>query len=348
MSDDNGRLWRTSREGKAKLNAYLDDYAFVISGLLALHDATKEARWLTEAERLQAKQDEMFEAKETGGYYFTSHDHEELIVRTRNANDGVIPSGNSVSVRNLVKLAKLTGKKAYRERAASTLGVFAEQLRSSNGEMANMGLALSEYLDAGQTSPSKLSREGLQPTSYQAPVQQSRQKSQTPPKKPAKKKPVEAKAFMSVDKLPAGNKAKVAIYVRIKKGWHINADKPSPSYLYPTTFEVKSKYGTKLTQVKYPAFKKKRVEGEKDPFHLLEGTVVIYGLIDIPKAAVGKTEELQLILKYQSCDDKTGMCMRPDKIVLGGKVPVVDIASVKQINKEKFIVSKPKTGTRKR
>ena len=348
MSDENGRLWRTSREGKAKLNAYLDDYAFVISGLLALHDATKEARWLTEAERLQTKQDELFEAKETGGYYFTSHDHEELIVRTRNANDGVIPSGNSVSVRNLVKLAKLTGKKAYRERAASTLGVFAEQLRSSNGEMANMGLALSEYLDAGQTSPSKLSREGLQPTSYQAPVQQSRQKSQTPPKKPAKKKPVEAKAFMSVDKLPAGNKAKVAIYVRIKKGWHINADKPSPSYLYPTTFEVKSKYGTKLTQVKYPAFKKKRVEGEKDPFHLLEGTVVIYGLIDIPKAAVGKTEELQLILKYQSCDDKTGMCMRPDKIVLGGKVPVVDIASVKQINKEKFIVSKPKTGTRKR
>lgn len=343
MSDKDGRLLRTSRKGKAKLNAYLDDYAFVVSGLLALHTATDDTRWLSEAERLQAKQDELFKAKDSGGYYFTSHDHEELIVRTRNANDGVIPSGNSVSVRNLVKLATLTGKKSYRDTARETLNVFSEQLRAQGAGMANMGLALAEFLEAPQESGAKLSREGLDQTVFQVQTGTA----QKDKKAVKKKKPVEARAYLSVDKLPAGNKAKVAIYIRMQKGWHINTDKPSPSYLSATKFEVKSKYGTKLTAVKYPKFKVKRVPGEKEPFHILEGTVVIYGLLDIPAKAVGKTEELQLILNCQACNDDTGMCLRPDKIVLGGKLPVVSMASVKQINKEKFIVSKPKDGKRR-
>ena len=348
LVDENGRLLRTWRGEKAKLNAYLDDYAFSISGLLALHEATNDSAWLDHAVKLQAKQDELFLAKEAGGYYFTSHDHEELIVRTRNANDGVIPSGNSVSVWNLVRLTTLTGDKKYRDMARSTLGVFAAELRSNGAGMANMGLALAEYIEAG--SDTRKSREGLEPTGFQTQSPPSRQ---TPPAKkkdePKKKKnkPVQAKAYLSVDKLPAGGKAKVAIYVRIQEGWHINADKPNSKYLHATKFTVKSKYGTKLTAVKYPKFKKKMAPGEKVPHHILEGTVVIYGLLEVPAEARGRVEELQLIVDHQACDDKSGMCKRPEKIVLGGKLGVAEVAQVKEINKEKFIVSKPRKGSRK-
>ncbi|MFK7821617.1 MAG: thioredoxin domain-containing protein [Planctomycetaceae bacterium] len=348
MTNDEGRLFRTSRKGKASLNGYLDDYAFVISGLLTLHETTSDAKWLDAAKRLQDKQDELFVAKETGGYYFTSNDHEELIVRTRNATDGVLPSGNSVSVRNLVQLATLTDNSEYREQAKQTLDAFAEQMRSNSAGSANMAIGLAEYLAADSSSKSARSRDVLQKTSYvvQVGTPVSQQKKKPTPKK---KKPVEARAFLSVDKLPAGNKAKVAIYIRIKENWHINANKPNPAYCFPTTFSVKSKYGTKLVSVKYPAFKKKRQPGEKEPFHILTGTVVVYGLLDIPAAAKGKTEDLQLILSYQSCDDKTNMCLRPDKIVLGGKLPVVDVASVNQINKPKFIaLDKKKTDKRRK
>jgi uncharacterized protein YyaL (SSP411 family) len=347
MTNEEGRLFRTSRKGKASLNGYLDDYAFTINGLLALHETTADAKWLNAAQQLQDKQDALFDAKETGGYYFTSNDHEELIVRTRNATDGVLPSGNSVSIRNLVRLAKLTGDTKYKEQAKKTLNAFAEQLRSNPAGSANIAIGLDEYLAADSTSKAAKSRDLLQKTSYvvQTGVPVPQQKKPAP----KKKKPVEARAFMSVDKLPAGNKAKVAIYIRIKENWHINADKPNPTYCYPTKFTVKSKYGTKLVSVKYPAFKKKRMPGEKEPFHILTGTVVVYGLLDIPAAAKGKTEDLQLILSYQGCDDKTNVCLRPDKIVLGGKLPVVDLAAVKQINNAKFIaLDKKKTDQRRK
>ncbi len=342
MTNDSGRLYRSWRKGDARLNAYLDDYAFCIAGLLALHRATGDDAWASLAARFQKQQDDLFSAADTGGYFFTSHDHEELIVRTRNANDSVIPSGNSVSVRNLVRLAAIPGENGYRAQAAATLAAFADQLRARPAGMANMALALREFLAADQQA-AKLSRDSLQPASFVELQDGGDQKD-----KKKSSKPVQARAFLSVDKLPAGRQARVAIYCKIRKDWHINANVPKPDYLSPTKFTAKSKYGTRLTKVTYPKYVKKKMPGETEPFHLYEGTIVIYGVLDVPASAIGKTEELQLLLEYQSCNDVTGVCLRPDKIVLGGKLPVVDPADVKQINKEKFVVSgKPPTGGEK-
>ena len=111
------RLLRTYGAGEAKLNAYLSDYAFLINGLLALHRATDDKAWLNAAQKLQAKQDELFADKTGGGYYFTSKDHETLLVRTKRYVDSAQPSGNSVSAENLVRLARLTKEKRYQEQA---------------------------------------------------------------------------------------------------------------------------------------------------------------------------------------------------------------------------------------
>ena len=111
-----GRLKRTFTAGEARLNAYLDDYAFFIDGLLALHEATKETKWLDRAVQLQKQQDDLF-GDPAGGYFYTSNDHETLLVRTRNPSDGAVPSGNSVSAHNLIYLTKQTQDDSYRQNA---------------------------------------------------------------------------------------------------------------------------------------------------------------------------------------------------------------------------------------
>ncbi len=148
LTTEDGRLLRTYREGEAKLNAYLDDYAFLAEGLLALHRASGERRWLEAADRLTAKQIELFWDEEAGGFFFTSGDHETLIARAKKRTDGVMPSGNSVAASNLLYLADTLDKPAYRKRAAETLQTFAAGMANQNqaSQMTQMAIALNEYL----------------------------------------------------------------------------------------------------------------------------------------------------------------------------------------------------------
>ena len=145
-----GHLLRTYRKGKAKLHAYLVDYAFLVEGLLALHQSTGDAKWLTAAQKLTDEQISLYWDKTRHGFYFTSHNHEELLARTQNGFDSVLPSGNSTSVRNLIRLAKRTGQAKYRTYAQQTLEAFAPQMRQHQKRggmgMSHMALALSEYL----------------------------------------------------------------------------------------------------------------------------------------------------------------------------------------------------------
>jgi uncharacterized protein YyaL (SSP411 family) len=121
LTDGNQRLFRTYTDGKAKLNAYLIDYACLIDGLLALHQATGDAKWLQEAEKFQQKQDELFWDDIAGGYFYTSADHEALLARSKKPTDSAIPAGNSVSAGNLFYLAQQTNNPDYRRRAEQTV-----------------------------------------------------------------------------------------------------------------------------------------------------------------------------------------------------------------------------------
>ncbi len=121
MVDENGRLVRTYTDGQAKLNAYIEDYACVVDGLLALHRATGEQRWLNDAVRIQGKQDELFWDDGEGGYFYTSSDHETLLARAKKPTDGAMPSGNSVAAENLMYLANATKDNRYHECARKTV-----------------------------------------------------------------------------------------------------------------------------------------------------------------------------------------------------------------------------------
>jgi uncharacterized protein YyaL (SSP411 family) len=120
--DSSGNLLRTYKDGRAHLNAYLEDHAFLLEALLGLYEATFEERWFTEARALAETMIERFGDPERGGFYSTSSDHEELIARRKEVGDHPIPSGNSSAAMGLLRLGALTGEQRY---TAAGEGVFA-------------------------------------------------------------------------------------------------------------------------------------------------------------------------------------------------------------------------------
>ena len=117
----NGKLLATYREGKAHLNAYLDDYAFLIDAILAFLQCRWNQKWLDMAIQLADQLLDSFEDKEHGGYFFTSHDHEKLIQRSKSFMDDALPSGNGVAASVLGKLGHLLGDSRYCQASELTL-----------------------------------------------------------------------------------------------------------------------------------------------------------------------------------------------------------------------------------
>ena len=124
-----GLLLRTYKDGKAKLNAYLEDYAFLIEGLLTLSETSGELSWLLEALRLADRMIEEFWDSENAGFFFTGKSHESLIVRQKDYFDNATPSGNSVAADALLRLATLTDNEDYRNRAVAVLHEVADSAR---------------------------------------------------------------------------------------------------------------------------------------------------------------------------------------------------------------------------
>ncbi|MCH8827919.1 MAG: thioredoxin domain-containing protein, partial [Chloroflexi bacterium] len=111
----------TGALGEAKLNGYLEDYAFLIDGLLALHEASFGQRWLAEAIRLGHHMVDLFWDDATGLFYDTGRDHEKLVVRPRDFSDNAIPSGSSMASGVLLRLSVITGELGFREKAEAGL-----------------------------------------------------------------------------------------------------------------------------------------------------------------------------------------------------------------------------------
>ena len=121
VSREGGRLLHTWRHGKAKLDAYLDDYAYFINALVTLYEATFDERWIDDAARLADVMREHFEDHERGGFFFTADDHEQLIARNKDFHDASVPSGNGMAATALIRLGKLIGKLAYLESAQGAI-----------------------------------------------------------------------------------------------------------------------------------------------------------------------------------------------------------------------------------
>ena len=121
MRTPDGRLLHSYKDGQAKFNAYLDDYANLIDGLTRLFEATGEARWIEAAVDLARVMVEEFHDAEKGGFFYVGKGHEALIARQKDAYDNATPSGNAMAATSLARLAALTGRDDFDSLARSTL-----------------------------------------------------------------------------------------------------------------------------------------------------------------------------------------------------------------------------------
>ena len=146
MRNEEGHLLRTFNDGRAHLNAYLEDHAYLLEALLDIYEASFEQRFFAAAREIADAMISRFLDTENGGFFTTSDDHEELIARRKDLDDHPAPSGNSSAARGLLRLAALSGEAAYERHAFGVLRLLAEPARNHPEALAYLLSALDFHL----------------------------------------------------------------------------------------------------------------------------------------------------------------------------------------------------------
>ncbi|MGP0065263.1 MAG: DUF255 domain-containing protein [Isosphaeraceae bacterium] len=294
LRSPDGRLLRTYRLGQAKLPAYLEDYAFLAHGLLQLHAATGDARWLREARGLADRMIADFEDRESGGFFFTADGHESLLARPKDPFDNALPGGNSVAILDLLALHRATGESSYRDHAARALAAFSTTMSERAFAMPLMLVALERYLDQAPDA----SKAG-------APIAEATH--------PAKPGVIGASAAIrTAGAIAPGGAFDATVSVTIREGWHIYANPTGALELKPTTLKLDpaSERSASLVDVQYPAGEAQvlgSIGTEKVP--LYEGKVAIAVRLRLAADARPGSIRLKLGLSYQACNDR--LCLAP-------------------------------------
>ena len=301
LRDKDGRLLRiyaakTGEKPTARIPAFLDDYAFLTQGLLNLHAATGDKKWLGEAEALAAAQAKWFGDDARGGYFSSAHDSEKLFARSKDSYDGAQPSGNGVSVRNLLRLASATGEKAYRQQAEKSVRLYAATLRSNPTAVPLMAEALAGILASG----------GF------APVPEPVAVAPKPPENP--KSSADVVAVSLTADVPKGGVQSFTVTVAVAKPWHIYANPPLGKDLESSATVVEILLDGKAVDAKieYP-------EGAVQPdkggnYRVYAGTVAIRG--SVKRTDDGKAP-LSARVKIIAC--KEGNCLLPATVKAAAK-----------------------------
>lgn len=269
------RLLRAFRDGRAHLNAYHEDYAYLAVALLDLHAAAGSDRWREDGLALVEQMDARFWDEEEGGYFFTSHDHEQLIARAKSPQDGATPSGNSMAALALIRAAKLTGEDRYRLRASQVLAGAVPQMREMPAGFPNMLVAAGEYLEEWKM--------GIQVPGSDA---------------------VRVEAFLSHSSVRPGERFWIGVRLRITEGYHLNSHHPGQPYLIPTTLAVDPEEGLTPVRESYPVGAEYAAPFQSEPLSVYTGTVLLGAEIQVaPDASPGR-RALSAVLRLQACDER--------------------------------------------
>jgi uncharacterized protein YyaL (SSP411 family) len=137
-----GRLLHCWRNGRAKLDAYLDDYACLANALVSLYEATFDERWIDAAVPLAGVLIEQFEDREHGGFFFTALDHETLLTRQKDLQDSSVPSGNAMAALTLLRLGKLCGRTDFLDSARRAMEACLEIMKKAPSAAGQLLIAV--------------------------------------------------------------------------------------------------------------------------------------------------------------------------------------------------------------
>ncbi|MET0515600.1 MAG: aldo/keto reductase, partial [Nitrospiraceae bacterium] len=159
LSRSDGGLLRTYRAGKAHLDAYLEDYAYLAEGLIDLYEAGANVRYLKDAVRLAERMVTDFRDDATDGFFTTARTHEPLLIRSREGPDGATPSGNAVAASVLARLASHMDRREWLDRSAASIRAYGRQIARHPRAFAK-SLAVVDFLINGPVELALVGRAG--------------------------------------------------------------------------------------------------------------------------------------------------------------------------------------------
>ena len=308
-----GGLLRIYRGGAARLPGYLEDYAHLAEGLLALHRATGDREWLDEAVVITDAMLARFWDEAGDGFHFSTAGA-DLIARSKVAQDGALPAANAVAVHVLLAVARETGEGRYRDYAARGLRVFAGNLASAPAAHAHLASAVRVYLGGSRAAESSgggdaASRFGVTGASGVA--------------APAADSLVRVDLRLDSQPLAPGGEVDLTVAMRIAPGWHVTAH-PAAAGLVPTSVTVNSgQLPLRVTGITYPRGQGLYFAALAETLSVYEGdTEVTVRLVRASAGSSSTTGDLRVLVEYQACD--ATRCLQPAEAVLRLPVRLTD------------------------
>ena len=282
LRDADGRLLRVYRDGRASQPGYLDDNAYLIDGLLELHEATEDERWLSDARTLADGMIERFADPLAGGFFYTATDHDRRVMRSKNpSSGGNMPSPNGVAAYALLRLGQRTGHGEYIQAGYRTLVAFAGLMRNqphaTDALLVALDLVLNDDALLGQVDDSPAAA------------------------------PVVTATINAPDRAEAGQSIDLTITVDITPPYHIYGPHVASSGLSPTRLHL-SDGQAELTQVRFPkpqTMGDRTTDGAVDVY---DGHITIGASIALPEDA-SDVLPLKFRLTAQPCDERA--CLAP-------------------------------------
>lgn len=288
MRPAGGPLLHSWRAGQGKIAAYLGDYAFLVRGLLALHRASGEARWLAAAADLAREQTERL--GDSAGGFFVAGESPDVLFRSKEVFDGATPSGNAVAALNLLDLAAATGEASWLRQAEAVLRAFAQLVDIHPDAVRMLALAARRFhrlsSGAAATPASATAHEREPAAGGIAKLADLAERVVT--------------ARLTVDPPHDGGWQPFRLALDIAPGWHIQANPAAADFLLPTTLAAE---GADLRDVLYPPAQHLDLPFADHPLALYAGTLELTGYLRTT------TPEARLLLNYQPCDHNT--CLPP-------------------------------------
>jgi uncharacterized protein YyaL (SSP411 family) len=288
MRPAGGPLLHAWRQGQGKIAAYLADYVFLARGLLALHEATGEARWLSAAAEVTSEQ--LRRLRDPQGGFFTAGVSPDVLFRSKDVFDGAMPAANAVAVLNLIDLGRRTGDLGWRGEARATLSAFAELVQNHPDGVRMLALAARRYHETGG-GPEEASAEYGETRAAQERGASAGSVAMLEHEAERLVRP-----HLSLGDAEDGWRP-FRLTLEIAPGWHLQANPASEPYLVAT--EVKAEKGH-LRDIRY-------AEGEPFSSRYSRAPIAVYsGRVEITGEV---SEGRRLTLRYQACDE--GRCLPP-------------------------------------
>jgi hypothetical protein len=285
-----GPLLHAWRQGQGKIAAYLGDYAFFVRGLLALHRASGEERWLQAAAELTEEQ--IRRLRDPNGGFFVAGESPDVLFRSKDVFDGATPSGNAVALLNLLDLAERTGEAMWRNEARFALQSFGTVLQTHTEAMRMMTIAARRYRTADGAELRRTGEEVAESPEKLAAIERSAEAPGTHALEDMEASLVTLHLHQSEER---DGWRPFRLEVHVEPGWHLQANPASAEYLVATTLRAE---GAELREVRYPQGTPLESSFEREPIAVYDGAFEITGEVR-PDGVGGR-----LVLQFQVCDDK--------------------------------------------